>query len=737
MRKFKFLSMAAIAAMMLGACSDDKLSDGPDSPNGPGTETQDGVYFTIDIDLPNAKNSRSQTVNPGDNGSTSNSGVEYGKDYENIVEKAIIILAEAETNNFIAAAQITKTDLHALTADKSTYQAVSQFTKTQLSNYYNKPNHKTEANIFLFCNPTNELSNIVFGHKEGENTVAGIASGSNDWINKIGNATVNDAIWAKSSFLMSNALIATREIPHTLQDWNFYTSKSKPFDLSGTNGDVNIDNGTTDRGAVKVERAVARFDFKDGSIGGKGCNDENGYNGIKNRTYEVVYITGDDNKKTAIVNIQLEKMALINMNKSYYFLRHVSDNGSPTDAQICKPELPWYAVGSGAITKNGNYVVDADYTWKQSVITATKANTIPTTFDYSEGLHYPFFKSDGTIDNNGNEDRWGTVSCEDVLNGTEDNNDSWNSDDKNDLGDYRIWRYVTENTIAGPVESQINAISTGVVFKGKMVAPAAAVNSTDADIKKLADAINNTEESFGDSYRAPILYLFAGNLYLSWPKIREAAIKAAIPGFKWVAVEGETDGGHWEPISINRSNSLYVAVFGTGGFGSVDFKYNVVDSQTGNVTQEGVSIKYTDTLAEKVGCANDAWNKWNEARKPATADSEVKNAFKKAVTDANITIYQRSKDKDLGWGYYCYYYYWNRHNDNLNNGVMGPMEFAVVRNNVYKLAVTKLSQIGHPRISENDPDKPTPGRPDEKEDVYLTVTAQVLPWVVRVNNIEF
>ncbi len=270
-----------------------------------------------------------------------------------------------------------------------------------------------------------------------------------------------------------------------------------------------------------------------------------------------------------------------------------------------------------------------------------------------------------------------------------------------------------------------------------MVAPAAAVNSTDADIKKLADAINNTEESFGDSYRAPILYLFAGNLYLSWPKIREAAIKAAIPGFKWVAVEGETDGGHWEPISINRSNSLYVAVFGTGGFGSVDFKYNVVDSQTGNVTQEGVSIKYTDTLAEEVGCANDAWNKWNEAGKPATADSEVKNAFKKAVTDANITIYQRSKDKELGWGYYCYYYYWNRHNDNLNNGVMGPMEFAVVRNNVYKLAVTKLSQIGHPRISENDPDKPTPGRPDEKEDVYLTVTAQVLPWVVRVNNIEF
>ena len=68
---------------------------------------------------------------------------------------------------------------------------------------------------------------------------------------------------------------------------------------------------------------------------------------------------------------------------------------------------------------------------------------------------------------------------------------------------------------------------------------------------------------------------------------------------------------------------------------------------------------------------------------------------------------------------------------------MGPMEFAVVRNNVYKLAVTKISQLGHPRISENDPHKPGPGTPDEDESVYIEVTSEILPWVVRVNNIEF
>ena len=80
MRKFKFLSMAAIAAMMLGACSDDKLSDGPDSPNGP-VDNDEGVYFALNIDLPNARSSRSTTIDPGENGSgsASDSGTEIGK----------------------------------------------------------------------------------------------------------------------------------------------------------------------------------------------------------------------------------------------------------------------------------------------------------------------------------------------------------------------------------------------------------------------------------------------------------------------------------------------------------------------------------------------------------------------------------------------------------------------------------------------------------------------------------
>ena len=87
--------------------------------------------------------------------------------------------------------------------------------------------------------------------------------------------------------------------------------------------------------------------------------------------------------------------------------------------------------------------------------------------------------------------------------------------------------------------------------------------------------------------------------------------------------------------------------------------------------------------------------------------------------------------------YEVLYYYWNRHNDNKNNGSMGPMEFAVVRNNVYKLSVTGVNKFGHPTNPDDDPDPENPEDPDEEDDVYFKVAVEVLPWVVRINDIKF
>lgn len=97
-----------------------------------------------------------------------------------------------------------------------------------------------------------------------------------------------------------------------------------------------------------------------------------------------------------------------------------------------------------------------------------------------------------------------------------------------------------------------------------------------------------------------------------------------------------------------------------------------------------------------------------------------------------FTAYE-PQEKNMGENakYVMYYFYYNRHNSNNNNNLMGINEFGVVRNNVYKLAVTKVGALGSPKSPE-DPDTP-----DETENAYFTVSCIVMPWTVRINNIEF
>lgn len=296
----------------------------------------------------------------------------------------------------------------------------------------------------------------------------------------------------------------------------------------------------------------------------------------------------------------------------------------------------------------------------------------------------------------------------------------------------------------------MNGVSTGIVFKARMLGTDKALTtewqSWNKDyIKNVANCLNGKAFEAngqarnpikGNSTDDPILYYFNGHLYMTWEHIRQAAIQASVT---------IGTGGSME---INRSNSLYKAVFGDGPIPaghkyiiSETEKKDVVDSEwlpTSEGWEQSAPYKaWTES-------ADYAWTQWDKAGKPvpptlgdeANAPATLKTMREK-VTTAGITIYQSSISDDGVPGYYCYYYYWNRHNDNETAGVMGPMEFAVVRNNVYKLSVDKISRLGHPRIPGNDPDKPTPGTPDESDEIYLDVTVDIVPWSVRINSIEF
>lgn len=395
-------------------------------------------------------------------------------------------------------------------------------------------------------------------------------------------------------------------------------------------------------------------------------------------TYNVVFARNNDGSQgDALVNVTLTDIAMVNLGNSSYYLERVSADGQNTGATLCGAELPWTFNADGSVIANsGNYVVDVYATQKKAGITTGFGNY----------FLYPFFDTN----DNPTPAQWYTSKITDVLAGTSD----LYGDKK-----YKIWRYATENTIPD-VNEQLNGQSTGVVFTGKMKATEACNSSTDEGRKALYNAINNVGGIL-EGADAPILIQFRGNLYAGMQNLYDAAVASA------VTIKGTT-------VEWNRSSSLYRAVFGNGGTG---YKVALVESgegQNGNV--------YTDPLAID---ANSVWGLYLAS-----------GAYKEALVAQNVTIYEASNGTE-GWGYYCNYYYWNRHNDNGFNGIMSPMEFSVVRNNVYKLAVTKLGQLGHPLIPSNDPDKPKPDTPDEQPDVYMTVTCEVIPWVVRISNIEF
>lgn len=681
--KKKFWSnffMGILAMGLIAGCSSDEWEEGGSTPN---PDLEDAVYMNVQVQLPVAgAGTRSETNTPedGDYG-ISTDGEEVGKDYENAVNRILLVLADKE-DNLIGCG--TQEGFNTLTNGKvNTVQAIK---KSTLKDYYDKA-EKDETDptqlkdntihVYIFCNPTKRLtstlSNTAIGTKEWVNNVATLTENPDGTVGE-GADQDGSSIWGgsdhKSGFLMSTAIKSHIEkfIPKSMNDWNNYNSKDKAFDLTGKNaGDV--DNSKAGS-AIKVERSVARFDFKDGSGNATG---ENTYNVVK-----------DDDGNTTM-QIQLQRMGLVNMSKSFYYLRRVSADGSSKGSVLCDTEL------------EHNYVVDTDVDFKRGGLDASS--------DYAG--HFNFCLGNVTDNawsiNEAAREQWYNVDIKTVLGSSE--NDNYGNKE------YKIWRYITENTIPakedGTNDIQRNGISTGIVFKGKML-------STPNTPPELKNALGNVT---GQSDKDPILYKYNNKLYVRWTEVRAVALtnRETMPEF-------------------------YKLVFGTADPKDIDLG----KKETVNDKEVIVNAKYsTDEKSPDY-----LWGQWQDNDDETLKDEnglvdKFRLDFKNAATKRDVkdevgfTLYQSSNDEGNNPGYFCYYYYWNRHNDNGDNGSMGPMEFAVVRNNVYKLAVTRIDELGHPRVSENDPDPKDPEEPDEKDDVYFKLAVEVLPWTVRVNNIEF
>ena len=89
----------------------------------------------------------------------------------------------------------------------------------------------------------------------------------------------------------------------------------------------------------------------------------------------------------------------------------------------------------------------------------------------------------------------------------------------------------------------------------------------------------------------------------------------------------------------------------------------------------------------------------------------------------NIKVFNKSEEGS----FHCYYNYFIRHVDN-HSAMMGVMEFGIVRNNIYRILITNVNDLGT-GIPDVDPG-------DIESDAYLSVDFSVLPWNIRYQEGE-
>ena len=95
-----------------------------------------------------------------------------------------------------------------------------------------------------------------------------------------------------------------------------------------------------------------------------------------------------------------------------------------------------------------------------------------------------------------------------------------------------------------------------------------------------------------------------------------------------------------------------------------------------------------------------------------------------SISGVNLDMLNARKFEKTDDGYQCYYAYWIRHYDNYKPASMGVMEFAIVRNNLYRMLITNVSGLGYQDLPV-DPDIPDEG------ETFLKVVLNVKPWIVR------
>ena len=679
------LWMLAVALATVG-CQDDLVDGG-----GTGTTTPEdgeGVYLTVNIASP----SNMGTKAPGDADWTAEGGdgSDDGEPFEREIKDINIYLVEAtEGDTGSGTAEITDatTGLKAVNAAATTKIVGHGFSETVLENGHDANIHHTANTVKLTVDvvPTTptvyhvlavtNLGQEVDFETLGDLRDAVSAGNGTLWS---GNAFTGDGLPANTNtFVMS-----------THQMW-----QGAPLNegSSVTISSANMDETNPANATVYVERLAARIDLSlTEALTGKGTNQ-----------------TGDEVKNPIKVEgateegsdyIKLTGYQVINRwNGDEYMLKRVTDEITGATAG----EYP--SIGDGKST--AMYLYDEIYN-----STANKFNYVIDPF--TVGQTTP--KDKNNISNLASKYK---NHYDAKLNTTVSSAFTGVSSISTTEGTFSPIMYTKENTL--DLDNQLMGLATGIIFEGEYTPNKVSefdggtgdVTAEDYTAGYDFYVVNDFTQSDASRFLCADLTTIGA---LSFSKIAGDDTKTYTSALMKALFDANTKD--WTGVTLdNLTEAVNAMVGGTINIAYKEYLQGLISPEAGEAPTdiEGITLseaKWSAFLTEK-GIKDPA---------EATGEGDAWTTDSKALYDTwNVSYYK---------GGVCYLPYFITHENN-NSSLPGPMEWCVVRNNVYQVGVTGVNALGYPLPFITPEDTPV-----EEGNVFLQVQIWVKDWTLRTND---
>lgn len=730
MRKFKFLALA-FAAFSFAACSDDAIEG--QSGSGGSLEDASPAYLTISFTANSGNSSRStadDANNNGDEHSTDKPATgedsghhNSGTEAERTVDRVLVVIVPSDGGN-VNYAKLYSTTVDAVQGEDGAFKIVDQTGGTYANN---EPIELATGtyNVIVVANP---VADLITGITVGDLN-AGIRNNNEveDLYTKITTGNYNPSEADYKNIAAGKALTSGTNFRVMMANKGLNTDPNQAYTVTLT--EENGAEGTPATASIEVERVLSKITFRE--------TDNNIYEifpkvgAVRAKKVDAAIYVNNDWVATTL-NVATDALG----KEVYVWVQETTTEGVTTRTYTV------YKKGSGqqtiddvsydiytAITavdkdswestadQDNSYAVEDTTKPQESLTYKPDDSTTPEQHWYvrlegyalvnlSKNVHYVRH----TISNAGGETPFG------VLNGS--------------------------NYLYTPYWGQKN----GIVFEedknGDLQFPAGFDATTNTDVwfyntlaKVAGESETMTIESDGSfkvgtdnaKYYKPMntLGVDGGNV-TGEDHYEEDPTLPSVGKFMAYCFENSTDLDH-------QTHGL-----STG----ISFVARMYKTRNGDDLSDPVTKLYrygNNSLFESLEAIQQAFGKSFMSDKFNELVEKEKGESNNEITKDDLERLAAAKDGGEKIEIYndniCYYYTTEiKHFDNGDNSVLGNMEFAIMRNNIYSLAVTGINMVGDSAVD------PTPGTPDENptpESAQLNVDVEILPWIVRYNDIEF